>query len=53
MRDWRPEFLWQVGAPTPAGALCAEAPAGVFSRPWTHGAARLDCNTWTATVPAA
>jgi hypothetical protein len=52
MRDWHEEFLWQVGAPTPAGAICTESPAGVFSRPWTHGVASLDCNTWTATIPA-
>jgi hypothetical protein len=52
MRDWHPEFLWSVGAPTPAGAICTEGPAGVFSRPWTHGVASLDCNTWTATIPA-
>ena len=52
MRDWRREFLWSVGAPTPAGAICAEGPAGVFSRPWTHGVASLDCNSWSAMVPA-
>lgn len=52
MRDWRREFLWSVGEPTPAGAVCAEAPAGVFSRQWTYGIAALDCNTWTARVPA-
>ena len=52
MRDWRSEFLWSVGEPTPAGAVCAEAPAGVFSRQWTYGIAALDCNTWTARVPA-
>lgn len=49
---WTRQYLWSVGAPTPAGAICAEGPAGVFSRPWTHGVASLDCNTWTATIPA-
>ncbi len=47
--DWRPEFLWQVG--TPMG-VCAETAPGVFSRPWTHGAASLDCNSWEGIVPA-
>ena len=48
--NWREEFLWQVGEPTGA---CAESPPGVFSRPWTHGVASIDCNTWEAVVPAA
>ena len=47
--DWRPEFLWQVGEPQ---GLCTEAAPGVFTRPWTHGVASLDCNTWEAVVPA-
>lgn len=50
MRDWRPEFLWQVGEPTGA---CSEGPAGVFSRPWTYGTASINCNSWTAVVPTA
>jgi hypothetical protein len=50
-RSWRSEFLWDVGAPAPAGAICAESPANVFSRSWTYGSVTLDCNTWTATVP--
>jgi hypothetical protein len=50
-RSWRSEYLWQVGEPTPAGAVCSESPAGVFSRPWTAGTVSLDCNTWTATIP--
>ena len=49
---WSSQYNWSVGAPTPAGANCTEGPAGVFSRPWTHGVASLDCNTWTATIPA-
>ena len=52
MKDWRSEFLWSVGEPTPSGAICSEGPAGVFSRPWTHGVASLDCNAWRATIPA-
>lgn len=47
-RDWDPIFLTDVG--TPLG-LCAEAPAGVFTREWTRGNATLDCNAWKATVP--
>lgn len=47
--NWRPEFLWQVGEPL---GLCAETVTGVFTRPWTHGVASLDCNTWDAVVPA-
>lgn len=50
-RSWRSEYLWQVGEPTPAGAICAESPAGVFSRTWTAGTVSLNCNTWTATIP--
>lgn len=50
MRDWRPEFLWQVGEPQ---GPCAEGPTGVFTRPWTYGNAVLNCNTWTAVVPTA
>jgi hypothetical protein len=46
--DWDPLFLLQVGSPL---ALCAEGPAGVFTRAWTAGTARLDCNTWTADLP--
>ena len=46
--DWDERFLLQAG--TPVG-LCAEGPAGVFSRRWTAGTATLDCNTWTAGLP--
>ncbi len=48
MKNWRDEFLWPVGEPS---ALCTEGPTGVFSRPWTYGTVRLDCNTWEATIP--
>ena len=41
-------FLYAVGEPQ---GPCAEAPAGVFSRPWTHGTVSLDCNTFVAVVP--
>ena len=50
MRDWRSEFLWQVGEPQ---GLCAEVAPSVFSRAWTYGNATLDCNSFTATVPTA
>jgi hypothetical protein len=43
-------FLYAVGEPL---GPCAEAPAGVFSRPWTHGTVSLDCNTFVAVVPTA
>lgn len=49
---WDP--LWDaydVGQPAAGAAgLCAEGPAGVFSRQWTNGVAQLDCNTWTASL---
>jgi hypothetical protein len=47
-RNWNDLFFLQVGAPT---ALCAEGPAGVFSRPYTLGTASIDCNTFTASLP--
>ena len=36
------------GVPT---GLCAEGPAGVFSRVWSAGTAALDCNGFTADLP--
>lgn len=50
MKDWREEFLWQVGEPSTG---CAEGPTGVFSRQWTYGKVVMDCNKWTATIPTA
>jgi len=50
--SWSPLFALDVGEPA-AGALCVEAPAGVFSRAWTKGVPSLDCNTWTAELPFA
>ena len=41
-RSWRSEFLWNVGAPAPAGSVCSEGPANVFSRTWTYGTVSLD-----------
>ena len=41
-RSWRSEFLWNVGAPAPAGSICSEGPANVFSRTWTYGTVSLD-----------
>jgi len=47
--DWLPQFLWDVGEPQ---GSCAEVGEGVFARAWSHGEARLDCNTFVGTVPA-
>ncbi len=47
-RNWNDLFYLQVGTPT---TLCAEGPAGVFSRVYTEGTATLDCNSWTAMLP--
>jgi hypothetical protein len=46
--DWSPLFELDAGEPT---GLCAEAPAGVFSRAWSKGTAALDCNSWTGSLP--
>ena len=43
-------FYLDVGEPT---GLCAEGPAGVFSRAWTEGTPRLDCNSFEAELPFA
>ena len=48
MKDWRPEFLWQVGEPS---TVCSEESPGVFSRLWTYGKVSLDCNSWVADIP--
>ena len=50
MRNWRPEFLWQVGEPQ---GLCAEGRPNIFSRAWTYGVASVDCNTFVGIVPTA
>ena len=47
--NWLPEFLWDVGEPV---GQCVEASAGVFTRAWSYGEARLDCNSFVGTVPA-
>jgi hypothetical protein len=44
---WDARFDLNVGEPT---GLCAEAPAGVFSRAWTRGRAAIDCNAFTAVL---
>lgn len=36
---------------TPVDEVCHEASSGVFDRKWTTGTVRMDCNTWTATLP--
>ena len=46
--DWRPEFEMDVGVPT---ALCVEAPANRFGRPFTYGEVYIDCNDFTFAVP--
>jgi hypothetical protein len=46
--NWDDVFLLQAGTPT---GLCAEGPAGVFSRAWSAGTAALDCNGFTADLP--
>lgn len=48
--DWHPLFALDVGEPLDQ-ALCQETNAGVFSRRWTKGTARLDCRTFTAQIP--
>ena len=48
--DWHPLFDLDVGEPLER-ALCQETSDGVFSRRWTKGTARLDCNTFTAELP--
>jgi hypothetical protein len=45
---WDDLFYLQAGEPQ---GLCAEAPAGVFSRVWSEGTAQLDCNKWAAKLP--
>jgi hypothetical protein len=46
---WSDLFLLQPGTPQ---ALCEEGPAaGVFSRRWSAGTARLDCHTQKADLP--
>lgn len=47
-KQWSDLFYLQAGVPQ---GLCAEAPAGVFSRVWSEGTATLDCNTYTASLP--
>jgi hypothetical protein len=41
-------FMLQPG--TPKG-LCRKDRAGVYSREWTNGVARLDCHTWRSDLP--
>ncbi len=46
--SWSPMF--ELDAGEPAG-LCAEGPAGVFSRAWSRGVAAIDCNSFSASLP--
>lgn len=48
-RNWRPEFLWQVGEPQ---GECFQASPTLFTRAWSYGNASLDCASFTATIPA-
>ena len=36
----------------PVEAVCREVSQGVFERRWTSGLVRMDCNTWSATLPS-
>jgi hypothetical protein len=31
--------------------VCEESEAGVFTRKWSNGVAKLDCNAWSADLP--
>ena len=31
--------------------MCTQTAPGVFERAWTYGTAKMDCNSYTATVP--
>jgi len=50
MKNWRSEFLWQVGEPQGG---CYRASTNVFTRAWTYGNVTLDCGTFTGTIPTA
>ena len=45
---WNDAFLWDVGLPV---GNCTQTAPGVFEREWTYGTARVDCNSYSATVP--
>jgi hypothetical protein len=45
---WDPIYLLHPGVPE---AGCEENTPGVFSRKWSNGEARLDCNAWSAELP--
>ena len=45
---WHPLFGLDVGVPL---ELCEETEPNVFSRRWSKGTAKLDCNTYTASLP--
>lgn len=49
-RNWRPEFLFQVGEPQ---GECYAASPTLFTRAWTYGNATLDCASFTGVVPTA
>ena len=35
----------------PVDAVCKETAKGVFERRWSKGTVKMDCNTWTGTIP--
>jgi hypothetical protein len=47
-RMWHDIFLLQVGTPT---GTCQSNGHGVYTRDFTKGTAKLDCNTWQANLP--
>jgi len=46
--SWHDVFLLQPGEPMGA---CTETMSGVFTRQWTAGVAKLDCNAWSSELP--
>lgn len=48
--QWSPLFELDAGVPV---GLCEEAAPGVFTRAWTRGVVKLDCQQWEADLPFA
>ena len=49
-RKWPQSGIFNLQAGTPTGLCKTEGP-GVYSRAWTNGVARLDCNKGTSELP--
>ena len=49
-RKWPQSNIFNLQAGEPTGLCQVESP-GVYSRAWTNGVARLDCNTGTSELP--